>query len=53
MDSITAYAQDLDILLFEPADGLPERASLAGSTRGEVKHVKGQNHVLLSFVAAQ
>jgi hypothetical protein len=52
-DVVAVDAQYLGILLLEPVVGLPEGDGLAGSTRGEVKHVEGQDHVLLAPVLAE
>ena len=51
--SVAAYAQNLGIFLLELAKDLPERGSLGGSTRGEIEHVEGQHHVLLTLVLAE
>lgn len=52
-DVVAVDAQYLGILLLEPVVGLPEGDGLAGSTRGEVKNVEGEDHVLLAPVLAQ
>ena len=53
VNRIAADAQDLGIVLLEPAVSLPEEGSLAGSTRGEVKDVERKHHRLFSPVLAQ
>ena len=52
-EMITTDAQHLGILLLELAVMAPERDGLLRSAAGEVKHVKGQDHVLLSPVLTQ
>ena len=49
---VATYAQNLSIFLLKPAVMLPEEGGLRGSTRREVEHVKREDHVLLTLVAA-
>ena len=53
MYRIATDAQDLGIVLFEPAMSLPEEGGLAGSTRGEIKDVEGKHHRLVAAILAQ
>jgi hypothetical protein len=53
MDCVATDAQDLGIVLLEPAVSLPEEGGLAGSTRGEVKDVEGKHHGLLAAILAK
>ena len=53
MNRIAADAQDLGIILLEPAVSLPEEGGLAGSTRGEVKDVEGKHHRLFPTILAE
>ena len=50
---VTAYAQDLGILLLEPAVELPEQGGLVGSTRGEIEYVEGEDHVFFASILAE
>ena len=50
---VTAYAQNLGIILLEPGVELPERGGLGGSTRGEVEYVEGEDHAFLATVLAE
>ena len=50
---IATDAQNLGIVLLEPAVGLPEEGGLAGSTRGEIKDVERQHHRLVAAILAQ
>ena len=52
-DMITTDAQYLGLPLLELAVQTPEEDGLLGSTRGEVEHVKRQNHVLLVAVLTE
>ena len=53
VNRIAAYAQNLGIILLEPAVSLPEQGSLAGSTGGKVKHMERQHHHLFAAILAQ
>ena len=53
MYGIATDAQDLGIILLEPAVSLPEEGGLAGSTRGEIEDVEGKHHCLLAAILAQ
>ena len=53
MNRIAADAQDLGIILLEPAVSLPEEGRLAGSTRGEVKDVEGKHHRLFPTILTE
>ena len=50
---VAAYAQHLGIFLLELLVSLAERGGLGGSSRGEIKYVKREDHVLLPLVLAQ
>ena len=50
---IATDAQDLGIVLLEPAVSLPEEGGLAGSTRCEIEDVEGKHHRLLAAILAQ
>ena len=51
--TVTAYAQHLGTLLFEPSICPPEVGSLVCSQACEIKHVEGEYYVFLTFVLAQ
>ena len=53
VNRIAAYAQNLGIILLEPAVSLPEQGSLAGSTGSEIKHMERQHHHLFAAILAQ
>ena len=53
VNRIAADAQNLGIILLEPAVSLPEQGSLAGSTGSEVKHMERQHHHFLAAILAQ
>ena len=53
MYGIAADAQDLGIVLLEPAVCLPEEGGLAGSTRGEIENVERKHHGLLAAILAE
>jgi hypothetical protein len=53
VNCIAADAQDLGIVLLEPAVSLPEEGGLAGSTSGKIKDVEGQHHDLLAVILAE
>ena len=53
MYGIATDAQDLGIVLLEPAVSLPEEGGLAGSTRREIEDVEGKHHRLVAAILAQ
>ena len=53
MNGVTADTQNLGITLFELSVRLTEESSLAGSTSGEVKNVKGQDDRFFAAVLAE
>ena len=53
MYGIAAYAQNLGIVLLEPAVSLPEEGGLAGSTRCEIKDVEGKHHRLFAAILTE
>jgi len=50
---VYAYAQNLGILLLNPAVVSPEGGRLVGSPGGEIKDMERQNNMLVAFVLAQ
>ena len=53
MYGIATDAQNLGIVLLEPAVSLPEEGGLTGSTRSEIKDVEGQHHRLLTVILTE
>ena len=53
VNGVTAYTQNLGIVILEPLVVLAERGCLSRSTSGEVEYVEGKNDYLVALVIAK